>query len=136
MNLDALKAQLVKHEGLRLHPYKDSVGKLTIGCGRNLDDVGLTASEAMLLLDHDIEGVFVDLDKFLPWWRGMSENRQRVLADMCFNLGIVRLKGFRNALTAMEAGAWFEAAAEMRDSKWARQVGPRAETLATMMEKG
>jgi len=136
LNLEVLKSQLVKHEGLRLKPYKDSVGKITIGVGRNLDDVGISEGEAMLLLDHDISNVFIDLDKFLPWWRSLSETRQLVLSDMCFNLGIVRLKRFRKALEAMEARAWYEAADEMLDSTWANQVGSRAITLANMMRTG
>ena len=55
MNLADLRDQLIIDEGLRLRPYRDSVGKLTIGVGRNLDDVGISNDEAMVLLDHDIE---------------------------------------------------------------------------------
>ena len=136
MNLQALKEQLVRHEGLRLKPYRDSVGKLTIGVGRNLDDVGIREDEAMLMLDHDILGVLDDLDRECPWWRHLSETRQLVLADMCFNLGIGRLKGFRKALGAMQEGRWADAAREMLDSRWAAQVGARAVNLAEMMEVG
>lgn len=136
MNLQLLKAQLMRHEGLRLKPYRDTVGKLTIGVGRNLDDVGISENEAMLLLDSDISGVIGDLDRECPWWRNMSENRQLVIADMAFNLGIVRLKGFRNALQAMQEGRWDAAAREMLDSRWAAQVGSRAITLSDMMEVG
>lgn len=133
MNLEALKDQLVQHEGLRLKPYKDTVDKLTIGVGRNLDDVGITEAEAMLLLDNDIKRVVADLDRALPWWRHMSKTRQLVLADMAFNLGLPRLKGFKNALEAMAEGRYDEAAHEMMDSRWARQVGHRAIRLARMM---
>lgn len=136
MNIEALKQQLRIHEGLRLKPYKDTVGKLTIGIGRNLDDVGISEPEAMLMLENDIETVFADLDRSLTWWRTLSERRQMVLADMAFNLGIGRLTGFRNALAAMQAGEWDKAAREMLDSKWARQVGPRAATLADMVRAG
>lgn len=66
MNRDRLKAQLVIDEGLRLRPYRDSVGKLTIGCGRNLDDVGITAAEAMMLLDNDVSRVERELVARLP----------------------------------------------------------------------
>lgn len=133
MNLEALKDQLVQHEGLRLKPYKDTVDKLTIGVGRNLDDVGITQAEAMLLLDNDIKRVVADLDQELPWWRHMSKTRQLVLADMAFNLGLPRLKGFKKALAAMAEGRYGDAATEMLDSKWAAQVGPRALRLAQMM---
>lgn len=136
MNAGELKLQLIQHEGLRLKPYKDTVGKLTIGVGRNLDDVGISEAEAMFLLESDIASVKAELDKACPWWSELSENRQLVLADMCFNLGIVRLKGFRNALQAMREGRWNDAAKEMLDSRWASQVGPRATRLADMMKEG
>jgi len=55
MNMQRLQNTLEHHEGLRLKPYKDSVGKLTIGIGRNLDDVGISKSEALLLLQNDID---------------------------------------------------------------------------------
>ena len=135
LNLPRLKEQLVRHEGLRLKAYRDTVDKLTIGVGRNLDDVGISETEAMFLLDSDIATVEKDLDRALPWWRGMSEERQLVLADMCFNLGISRLLGFKNTLAALQEGRYDEAAKEMLDSKWAQQVGKRAITLADMMKE-
>jgi len=134
MDYEKLKLQLIKHEGLRLKPYRDSVGILSIGVGRNLDDVGISEDEAMVLLGNDIIGVFDDLDRECQWWRQMSETRQLVLADMCFNLGISRLLGFKNTLAAMQEGRWDDAAKEMLDSKWAKQVGKRAITLADMMK--
>ena len=136
MNREALKAQLVQHEGMVLKPYTDTVGKLTIGIGRNLDDVGISHAEALVLLDNDIDRVLEDLNRALPWWKRMSPVRQQVLANMAFNLGISRLRGFRKALAAMEAGAWHEAATEMLDSRWAKQVGRRATELADMMRTG
>ena len=133
MNLGDLKQQLIRHEALRLKPYKDSVGKLTIGVGRNLDDVGISEAEAMFLLESDIALVCADLDRVFPWWRQLSEIRQLVLADMAFNVGLPKLKGFRKALQAMQEARWDDAATEMLDSMWARQVGPRALRLAQMM---
>ena len=102
VDMNAMKQQLITHEALRLKPYKDTVGKLTIGVGRNLDDRGISRDEAMVLLDNDIELVVADLDRTFPWWSGLSENRKRVLIDMAFNLGISRLSGFRKALAAMD----------------------------------
>lgn len=136
MDRVALRELLIAHEGLRLKPYQDTVGKLTIGVGRNLDDKGISMHEAMLMLDHDIEAVEDDLDRRLPWWRGLTEARQLVLADMCFNLGIDRLLGFKNTLAAIHAGDYEAAAAGMLASKWATQVGKRAHRLAKMMREG
>ena len=72
----------------------------------------------------------------LPWWRKLDEVRQRVLANMCFNLGIDKLLGFQNALAAMAKGVYTTAAAEMQDSLWYGQVGQRAVRLCSAMETG
>ena len=136
MNRTELREQLILDEGLRLKPYKDTTGKITIGVGRNLSDVGISMHEAMLLLDNDVEAVEDDLDQRLPWWRGLSEARQLVLANMCFNLGIGRLTGFQNTLAAIKSEDYAAAADGMLASKWAGQVGKRAHRLAKMMREG
>lgn len=136
MDRVSLKDQLILHEGMKLKPYQDTVGKTTIGVGRNLDDRGISMHEAMFLLDNDIQAVENDLDRHLPWWRSLSEARQLVLADMTFNLGIGRLLGFKNTLAAMQTGDYEAAARGMLASKWAGQVGKRAQRLARMMREG
>lgn len=136
MDLAKLTDELVRDEGLRLRLYTCTAGKASIGVGRNLEDRGITKTEAMLMLAHDIDDACADLDRNLPWWRGMDPLRQRVLANMAFNLGIVKLLGFRNTLAAMKAGDYAAAADGMRRSLWARQVGARADRLAQMMETG
>jgi lysozyme len=140
MNRDALAAQLAIDEGVRLKPYQDTVGKLTIGVGRNLDDVGISKPEAMMLLGADIDNACADLDRALPWWRNMSDRRMQALANMCFNMGIGDSKrgllSFRNTLTKMQAGDYAGAAQGMLESQWARQVGERAQRLAQMMREG
>lgn len=131
-----LLAMLEQDEGLRLKPYKDTVGKLTVGIGRNLDDVGITAEEARYLLENDVGRAEADLDRNLPGWRDLTEARQQVLISMCFNMGWKRLSGFAKFLGAIRRGAFAEAADEMRDSLWYRQVKGRVERLAKMMEAG
>ena len=136
MDLLKLREQLKHHEGVRLKPYRDTVGKLTIGIGRNIDDVGISMDEAEIMLDHDIQRVVQDLDHYLPWWKSLNDVRQRVIADMAFNLGISKLLGFTQTLAAIKQGD-FEAAAEhMGKSLWATQVGKRAVTLQQMMRTG
>ena len=133
--LSKLRVELIRDEGLRLLPYTDTVGKLTIGVGRNLTDKGISEEEARLLLDSDIKEHLQLLDDNLEWWRTMSENRQRVLANMAFNLGS-RLLGFTNTLAAMKRGDCEAAADGMAASKWATQVGPRADRLVKIMREG
>lgn len=133
--------QLRLHEGERRQPYRDTVGKLTIGIGRNLDDKGLRRDEIEYLLNNDIADARADLDRYLPWWRGLDPVRQRVLIDMSFNMGIGApnrggLLSFVNTLSNIRQGRYAEAADMMLASKWAQQVGRRAVRLATMMRTG
>lgn len=128
--------QILLHEGKRSKPYKDTVGKLTIGVGRNLDDVGLSDDEIQYLLINDLKRVEVGLDKSLPWWRDLDEIRQRVIIDMCFNMGLGGLLGFKNTLTKIKAHDWAAARRGMLQSKWAKQVGARATRLADMILTG
>lgn len=136
MNYNRLIEQLKLHEGVRNRPYTDSVGKLTIGVGRNLTDKGLKPKEVEYLLMNDIMDCVDDLNRNIPWWRQLNEVRQRVLMDMCFNLGIGKLLGFENTLKYMEHGDYTQAAANMLQSKWAAQVGQRAKRLSEMMRTG
>lgn len=133
---DRLRHDLLRDEGLRLKPYRDSVGKLTIGVGRNLDDLGITEREAMDLLANDIARTEVELDRALPWWRDLTDGRQRALLNMAFNLGVPRLVGFRRMLAALAGGEYETAAVEALDSQWARQVGDRARRIADLLRRG
>lgn len=128
--------QLKRDEGLRLKPYRDSVGKLTIGYGRNLDDEGISQQEAEMLLSDDVQAVGNQLHGLLPWTDGLDEARRGVLLNMAFNMGIYGLMQFKNTLGLIQQGDYLGAAVAMRQSKWAEQVGPRAERLAIQMETG
>jgi lysozyme len=127
---------LPRHEDIKLYPYRCPAGKLTIGCGRNLEDLGISRNEAIYLLDHDIRRVRLELEKAVPAYLALSDRRQAALIDMCFNLGLSRFLQFKKMLTAVHAGNFPLAADEMLSSRWAKQVGQRAQTLAAMMREG
>jgi lysozyme len=135
-DMPTLLAELKRDEGVRLKPYTDTVGKLTIGVGRNLTDVGISDDECTALLQNDIAKVLAQLDRSLPWWRKLDPVRQRVLVNMAFNMGMTGLLTFKNTLAAVQSGSYAAAAAGMLASKWATQVGARAERLADMMRTG
>jgi lysozyme len=122
--------QLKRDEGLRLKPYKDTVGKTTIGIGRNLDDVGISEDEAIILLHNDLAKVAGQIRAALPWAEQLGPIRGSVLGNMAFNMGIAGLLNFHKFLTAVRLGNYDQAASEMLDSKWASQVGTRAQRLA------
>ncbi|MDN7445875.1 glycoside hydrolase family protein [Burkholderia multivorans] len=146
MNLALLEAELRRDEGVRYMPYLDTAKppKRTVGVGHNLDisplpagwTFPLTDAQVNQLLARDISTTLAKLDRYLPWWRQMDEVRQRVLANMCFNLGISGLLTFRNTLAAMQRGSYAIAAAGMKASKWYSQVGGRAQRLCKAMETG
>lgn len=136
LDLGKLRESLRVSEGVRYRPYLDSVGKLTIGVGHNLDAKPLSPRAVAVILDDDISDAIDDLDRHTPWWRTLDGARQLVMAEMCFNLGIGGLLTFRNTLTAMETGRYTDAAEGMLKSKWARQVGQRAVRLARVMMTG
>lgn len=129
-----LKRQLISEEGLRLMPYKDTVGKITIGVGRNLEDKGISNDEAMELLDNDISYFDMELTNRFPFYSLMSDIRKSVLINMAFNIGIMSIYGFTNMLNNLKLGKYDLAAQDMLDSKWAKQVGSRAITLSNIMK--
>jgi lysozyme len=136
-DLKEMTTRLLKlHEGVRLKPYTDTVGKLTIGIGRNLDDRGITGEEADYLLSNDIGDVWLQLVSRLAFFSRLDTVRQAVVIDMAFNLGLTGLQSFKMTLAFIETGRYAEAAAAMLQSKWAAQVGHRAVRLAEMMRTG
>lgn len=135
--LERIKEQLVRHEGLRLKPYRCTAGKLTIGYGRNLDDCGISQTEAYVLLENDIQNCEKQLlDEIPEIYNTLDEVRKSVLLNMCFNLGISGLLEFNNTLAFIAAGDWERAANGMLASKWAKQGGMRAIELSELMRKG
>jgi lysozyme len=134
--MSELLAMLVRHEGVRLFPYTDTVGKLTIGVGRNLTDKGITRDEAEYLLSNDVDEVRAALRREFYWYTLLTGPRQDALADMCFNLGLAGLRRFSDTLAAVEAGRYEVAAAHMLNSTWREQVGGRAEELAQIIRTG
>lgn len=135
MNIELLKQDLISSEGFKLKPYKDTVGKTTIGVGRNLDDVGLSQEEVLFLLDNDIKRILTELGS-IEGFSQLTEPRQRVIAEMIFNLGKNNLIKFKNMWKAIQAQDWNRASTEMLDSLWARQVKTRANRLADCMRTG
>jgi lysozyme len=134
--LDIVRAQLKVDENIKSKPYRDTVGKWTIGVGRNLDDVGLRPKEIDLLLENDIEEAESTARTLFPTFDSLSDARKAVLVNMSFNLGLHRLAGFVRFREAVANGQFEAASRHMLDSGWASQVGNRAVRLAKQMKDG
>ena len=130
MNRDRLKNNLVREEGLRLKPYKCTAGKLTIGVGRNIEDRGISEATADQMLDEDITICIAELQANISNFNDHPDAVKETLVDLCFNLGISRLKKFKQTLRyideGLETGSYTKAAVELMDSEYARQLPARA----------
>ena len=136
--MSKLVEQLKRHEGIRTHAYQCTANMPTVGVGRNIDEdggLGLSIDEIEFLLENDIKRCKQELID-LPWFPEIDSVRQDALINMCFNLGMTRLLGFKNALTAMSVGDYDLAADEFMDSRWAKQVGSRADEVCEMIRSG
>lgn len=141
VDLTKLRASLIKHEGRRPRIYYDTLGKLTIGVGRNLSDGGLSDDEIDLMLDNDLR-IFLGEAQKENWWPIVADDdvRSRAMVELCFNLGLRKLRQFTQALAALCRGDFENCANELRDSKWFRQVGSnpgqRGWTITEMIRTG
>lgn len=151
-----LEDELTRDEGKRLKAYRDTKRKWTIGIGHNLDDCGsgplqrtvadiiangINEAESDALFDWDIARTEKDLDRYISWWRSLDPVRQRVLLNMCFNMGWGAgtehgLHTFVNTLGMIQRKEYSRAADAMLKSAWAREVGMRANRLSEMMRTG
>ncbi|PHR99245.1 MAG: lysozyme [Blastopirellula sp.] len=134
--MNDLEKFIEAHEGNESHPYTDGVGKITIGVGHNLTDNGLSPAIIAAILAEDIAIAKSELSRKYRKWQELSEKRQMVLIDMMFNLGYPRYSTFKRFWKALRKARYDDAANEMLDSRWAKQVGPRALRLAKMMREG
>ena len=146
MNMEKLMQELTDDEGCVYEIYEDHLGYATFGIGHLITEkdeeygkpVGTPVSEERVgeCFNQDIKIVCHELDMKEPWWRNLDDTRQRVMANMCFNLGHPRLSNFKRFLAAMHTAQWETAAVEMMDSKWSSQVGDRALRLRDKVLRG
>jgi lysozyme len=128
--------QLIRMEGLTLYPRRDAAGNLVIGVGRNLERVGLTRGEAVMLLEGDVRRLTRELGERLPSFRMLDAVRQRVVIHLALKMEVDGLMALTPFVSAVESGDWTTAADEMLISQWARREPRRAGVLAEMMRTG
>lgn len=141
------------HEGYRPHVYKDSLGIPTIGIGFNLtrpdarkisQQAGVNYQNILLgkedLTDEQIKEIFKitvgiayqDAKKWIPNFDGLPKNIKLAILDLSFNMGYPRLSKFVKTKEYILAKDYKSAANELKNSKWATQVGRRANSVANL----
>lgn len=144
MDMELLRAELSRDEGIEREPYTDTQGHLTVGIGYNLDvykvpegiTFPLSDSEIDTLFNISINNTIQQMNTYLSWWKDLDEVRQRVIANMAFNLGVYKLSKFVNTIAFIKNGDYAAAADAMRASDWYNQVGKRAVRLCEAMRTG
>ena len=142
-SVDKLIKQIKKHEGSvkvkgKHFPYRDHLGYTAIGYGRLIDlDMGggLADHEAEYLLMNDLD-TYMTAAKTYDWYAGLNDARKAVIVNMLFNMGQTNFNKFLKMKQALDEGDFSEAAKQMLDSKWAKQVKGRAVELSKQMETG
>lgn len=159
MDLLTLKESVKKYEGLSLKPYVCPKKKLTIGYGRNLDDMGITLREADIMLENDLLHLKLELEDRVPVFKLLDNVRRNVLLEMAYNMGVPNLLEFKNTLKYLNEAVkkvdadhlfFHKASVEMLDSQWHRDFVKydaidgkknnngllRSEYLSKMMKEG
>lgn len=135
---EGLAPRLLRHEGLELCPYRDTLGNWTVGVGHLIRGEAdpehcWTREHVMQVFRHDIERAETSARHLIPDWYQVSGNRRDILTELAFQIGAHRLSGFHRMLAAVHRGDWTRAGAELLDSKLARQTPGRARELACLM---
>ena len=143
MNIEKLMDQLKIDEGCVYKLYNDHLGFATFGIGHlvtesdpeNGQEIGTPVSESRVIeaFEQDVQTVLSDCAILYPDFDELPEEVQQIIANMMFNLGRPRLSAFKGMKAGVDARDWNEAADQMVDSRWYRQVGARAERLVERM---
>jgi len=143
MNLEQLRQEIEIDEGVKYEIYLDHLGLPTCGIGHLIvegdeeygQEVGTAVSEERVaeLFESDVQVTLDECERLYSGFSELPEEVQHILANMMFNMGRPRLSGFKKFNAAIAAGEWEEAAEEMIDSRWYRQVTNRADRLVTRM---
>ena len=136
--MQELIKSLKEHEGYRKELYLDSMGHLTGGWGHLIVPGDEFPEEVWeIFFKQDVAIAISEFAKIQKSLRDkLDPARRRVIVEMVFNIGLSKVLLFKKMWAAIERRDFVEAAKEMLDSKWAKQVKGRAVRLAKIMEEG
>ena len=145
---DQLRLELIRDEGKKLTPYKDSLGFWTVGIGhllqgkelnryvdlsKNIPIKSISNDECNKIFEEDVIDAEINLDKILPIWRELDDTRQRALINLSFNLG-GKLAKFFDFLRHMRDKNYIAAGTALQNSLWWKQVKSRGPRIKAMIQ--
>ncbi len=143
MNIDTLRKELEIDEGVKHEIYLDHLGLPTFGIGHLItksdeeygEDVGTPVSDDRVkeCFESDVKQVIKDCQILYDDFNDLPEEAQLIIANMMFNMGRPRLSKFKGMKRGVDARDWNQAADEMVDSRWYKQVTNRANRLVERM---
>ena len=143
MDLERLRNELEADEGCKYEVYLDHLGLPTFGIGHlvteNDEEYGaevgteVSAERVAEVFEQDIQVTLDECQRLYEDFDDLPEEVQLIIANMMFNMGRPRLSQFKGMKAGVDARDWDQAADEMVDSKWYRQVTNRADRLVTRM---
>jgi len=143
MNLHKLREELERDEGVKYEVYNDHLGYPTFGIGHLITDndpeygasIGTKVynDRVQEAFETDIETVLSDCERLYVQFEHLPEEVQLIIANMMFNMGYTRLSKFKGMKRGVDTRDWNEAADEMVDSRWYKQVTKRANRLVERM---
>ena len=143
MNIDKLRKELEADEGRVDKIYLDHFGFETFGIGHLVIgtdpedglpvDTAITSLRVVEAFEDDVQSVLSDCEKLYVQFEHLPEEVQLIIANMMFNMGRTRLSKFKGMKRGVDNRDWNDAADEMVDSAWYRQVTNRAERLVKRM---
>jgi len=145
MDRDLLMADLERDEGYRPLMYDDSTGRQwlpgakilgwpTIGIGWNVAVTPLSLERARIVLGWMVDDKLGPINAALPWLSGLTEPRQRAIANLAYNLGVTGLLKFDTFLSLMKSGRYEEAADDLENTAWWKQVGERGPRIQALIK--
>ena len=143
MNIEQLRKELERDEGVKYEVYLDHLGYPTFGIGHLITDddpecgasVGtkVDSDRVQEAFEADVESVLSDCERLYVQFEHLPEEVQLIIANMMFNMGYTRLSKFKGMKRGVDSRNWEKAADEMVDSKWYEQVTRRADRLVVRM---
>ena len=147
MNTDTfneMTKEIKADEGVVYEIYLDHLGLPTVGVGHLIReddpehglDVGTQIGDERVteLFELDLHTCVTETKLLYPQFKELPAEAQKILCNMMFNMGRPRLSRFHKMKKAVDSSDWIEAANQMLDSKWAKQVPNRANRLIERMK--